>query len=62
MVDSADGGQRGELARRIAEISGSIDRWRCPDPRSAVKRAEVGTLWVAEGLDLQPPEHRSLML
>ena len=55
-------GRTVQLAREMARMAGSIETWECPDPTAAVRRAEIGTLWVAPGVDLQPPRYRSLML
>jgi hypothetical protein len=62
LVDTAETDRKGELALNISSIANSIEEWRCTDPTSAVKRAEIGTLWVAEGVALQPPKFRSLMI
>jgi hypothetical protein len=61
-ADSRDDGEAGSMVGAVARIAGSIETWSVPDAAEAVKRAEVGTLWLARGVALEARRDRPLML
>jgi len=55
-------GRKRQLAGEIARLTASIESWESDGSGAAVKRAEIGTLWVADDVELLPPRYRALML